>query len=89
MKIVLALAASLFSLSGSAVTFNNGGYNVSYDLVDAIRDSRIGDHVMICLVYAPKDCPPGDDRGKTYTVTNLRTLESWTLPDSEHMCGGA
>jgi hypothetical protein len=24
-----------------------------------------------------------------YTTTNLRTLDSWTLPDSQHMCGGA
>ena len=31
----------------------------------------------------------GDARGRIYTTTNLRTLESWTMPDSEHQCGGA
>ena len=77
--------------SGSSVGFTNGGYNVSYDTVDAIKNSRAGDHVMICLVHIPDPdkCPPNDLRGRIYTVTNLRTLESWTLPDSQHMCGGA
>lgn len=55
----------------------------------AIKNSRVGDHVLNCLVFIPKDCPKGDDRGRIYTVTNLRTLESWTLPDSQHSCGGA
>ena len=77
--------------SGSSVSFTNGGYNVSYDTVDAIKNSRVGDHVMICLMHIPDPdkCPPGDARGRIYTVTNLRTLESWTLPDSQHRCGGA
>lgn len=37
----------------------------------------------------PQHCPPGDNRGKIYTTTNMRTVKSWTLPDSEHRCGGA
>ena len=75
--------------TGTAVSYNNGGASVSYDLVEAARNSRLGDHVLMCLVFIPKKCPPGDDRGRIYTVTNLRTLESWTLPDSQHSCGGA
>jgi|HubBroStandDraft_3_1064219.scaffolds.fasta_scaffold15875_6 hypothetical protein len=77
--------------SGSSVGFTNGGYNVSYDTVDAIKNTRVSDHVLICLMYIPDPdkCPPGDNRGRIYTVTNLRTIESWTLPDSQHMCGGA
>lgn len=77
--------------SGSSVTLANGGYGVSYDTVEAIKKSRPGDHVMICLMHIPDPdkCPPGDVRGRVYTVTNLRTLESWTLPDSQHSCGGA
>jgi hypothetical protein len=77
--------------SGSSVGFTNGGYNASYDTVDAVKNSRVSDHVLICLMYIPDPdkCPPGDDRGRIYTVTNLRTIESWTLPDSQHMCGGA
>lgn len=75
--------------SGSAVEFGNGVYQVSYDQVPAVNNSRRGDHVFICLIKLPENCPPGDDRGKIYTATNLRTLESWTLPDAQHMCGGA
>jgi uncharacterized protein len=75
--------------SGSAVTFANGGGQVSYDKVDALIQSQIGDPVMMCLVSVPQNCPPGDDRGKIYTTTNLRTQQSWSLPDSQHSCGGA
>lgn len=75
--------------SGTSVAFRNGGAQVSYDRVPAIVHSRKSDHVLICLVFVPEHCPPGDDRGKIYTTTNLRTLDSWTLPDSQHSCGGA
>jgi hypothetical protein len=75
--------------SGSAVDFANGGYQVSYDTIAAIDQSRPGDPVTMCLVSIPKGCPPGDKRGITYKTTNTRTHGSWTLPDSEHMCGGA
>ncbi|HMG46441.1 MAG TPA: hypothetical protein VK614_03165 [Allosphingosinicella sp.] len=75
--------------SGSAVTMANGVYQVSYDQVGAVNRSRRGDPVWTCLVKLPQNCPPGDDRGKLYTTTNLRTEESWTLPDAEHGCGGA
>ena len=75
--------------SGSAVDFANGGYQVSYDTIAAIDQSRPGDPVTMCLVSIPKGCPPGDKRGITYKTTNLRTHGVWTLPDSEHMCGGA
>ncbi len=77
------------SQSGSAVSFADGLYQVSYDEVAAINSSRAGDPVLLCLVSLPKNCPAGDDRGKMYTATNLRRIESWTLPDSEHECGGA
>ena len=75
--------------SGSAIQFMNGGYQVSYDQVAAVDRSRRGDLVRMCLVSTPKDCPPGDDRGRVYKTTNLRTRRSWRLPDAEHMCGGA
>lgn len=75
--------------SGTAVVFANDGWQVSYDRELAIIGSRVGDPVEICLVELPQDCPPGDERGKIYTTTNLRTGESWTLPDSQHSCGGA
>jgi hypothetical protein len=75
--------------SGSAVVFANHGYQVSYDEEPAIENSRRGDRVRICLDKLPENCPPGDARGRVYTTTNLRTGQSWTLPDSEHSCGGA
>lgn len=75
--------------SGSAVEFANGGYQVSYEEVEAVNRSRAGDRVLMCLVAIPRHCPAGDNRGRMYTTTNLRTMESWTLPDAEHMCGGA
>jgi len=75
--------------SGSAVTFANGLYQVSYDQVPAVNRSRRGDPVSICLRSLPERCPPGDVRGKVYETRNLRTRESWTLTDSEHGCGGA
>lgn len=75
--------------SGSAIDFVNGGYQVSYDEVAAIDASRPGDEADVCLVSLPKNCPKGDHRGKIYKTTNLRTHGQWTLPDSEHACGGA
>ena len=74
---------------GSAVTFANQGHQVSYSYVGALADSRIGDEVLLCLVSIPKNCPPGDDRGRVYSGTNLRTKGSWLLPDAQHSCGGA
>jgi len=75
--------------SGSAVLFANQGRQVSYDELPEIQASRPGDPVLMCLVQIPRNCPPGDNRGRWYTTTNLRTMKSWTLPDSQHSCGGA
>lgn len=75
--------------SGSAVEFTNGGDQVSYEELDAVHNSRAGDPVLMCLVSIPQHCPKGDNRGRVYTTTNLRTEESWTMADSEHRCGGA
>ncbi len=75
--------------SGSAVRFANGGYQVSYETAPAIEESRKGDRVRMCFISKPLNCPKGDDRGKIYNSTNLRTQKSWRLPDSEHSCGGA
>ena len=75
--------------SGSAISFANGGYQVSYEQVAAVDSSRPGDPVRVCLASIPQGCPPGDDRGREYKTTNLRTHRSWNLPDAEHSCGGA
>jgi hypothetical protein len=75
--------------SGDAVSFENGGYQVSYDSIPAIQRSQKGDPVKMCLVSIPQDCPAGDARGRVYKTTNLRTHETWREADSSHMCGGA
>lgn len=77
--------------SGSSITFTNGGYQVSYDTIGAIHRSRPDDKVSVCLTFSP-DCShakPGDRGGRIYRTTNLRTGESWILPDHQHSCGGA
>ena len=75
--------------SGSAIEYADGGTQVSYDQIPGIDDSQPGDVVKLCLVSLPSNCPAGDDRGKVYFGTNLRTGETWGEPDSEHSCGGA
>ncbi|MCV3764900.1 hypothetical protein [Rhizobium sp. TRM95796] len=75
--------------TGTYVAFANEGLQIGYDRVEAVVRSKIGDPVRICLTDIPKDCPPGDDRGRGYRTTNLRTGESWEMADSQHMCGGA
>ncbi|WP_244642315.1 hypothetical protein [Chelatococcus reniformis] len=76
--------------SGSVVKFSSGDVLVHHDLKpEALLASRVGDRALVCLVSVPRGCPPGDDRGKVYTATNLRTQQSWTMADSHHLCGGA
>jgi hypothetical protein len=75
--------------SGSAITYTNGLYQVSYDIDMGMQSSRPGDKVYLCLTELPAGCPPGDDRGKVYKATNLRTNRAWEASDSEHSCGGA
>ncbi|MBU1176488.1 MAG: hypothetical protein KKH72_13870 [Alphaproteobacteria bacterium] len=75
--------------SGDAVEYANGGYGVSYDREPGLRAAQVGDEVTLCLTSIPEDCPPGDDRGFIYKATDLRTGQSWELPNAQHMCGGA
>ncbi len=75
--------------SGSFVRFSNGGTQMSFSKIEELIRSRVRDRVRMCLVSIPKLCPPRDDRGRSYTTTNLRTGESWTLPDDTRVCGGA
>lgn len=77
--------------SGSAISYTNGGYQVSYDTVPAIHRSRQGDPVELCITFIPdcREAPRGDVRGRMYRVRNLRDGDTWTLPDNQHSCGGA
>ena len=75
--------------SGSAVVYANGIFGIDYETVKAITRAKKGDKITLCLTSIPKDCPPGDDRGKFYSALDHRTKGKWNLPDAEHMCGGA
>jgi hypothetical protein len=75
--------------TGSSASFRNGGFVISYSKEPILLASRVGEKVTMCLVSIPKDCPPGDDRGRFYRITNLKTGLSGILADSQHMCGGA
>lgn len=75
--------------SGSAAVYANGGYQVSYDTEAGIEHAAVGDPVVFCLAFIPDECPPGDNRGWGYASGDLRTLEGWSLSESEHSCGGA
>ncbi len=75
--------------SGTSIQFTNGIYLVSYDTVRDAEAAKPGHKVKMCLDSLPQSCPPGDNRGKIYTVVNYITGGSFTLPDSQHFCGGA
>jgi hypothetical protein len=74
---------------GIFVRFSNSGVQVSLVKERAIVRSQVFDKVNMCLVEIPRDCQPGDVRGRVYKTTNLRTGESWSLPNDVRSCGGA
>ena len=74
---------------GTSIRFEDAVRQVSYDRELAVLSSRVGDRARVCLMEIPKGCPRGDNRGRVYRVTNLRTGKTWELPDSSHECGGA
>ncbi|EUB97208.1 hypothetical protein PMI07_000784 [Rhizobium sp. CF080] len=74
--------------AGTGIEYANDGYQVSYAREEALIASKPGDKVTMCLISIPKRCPPGDDRGREYFVTNARTGQSWAMADSQHACGG-
>nr|MBD3887460.1 hypothetical protein [Phormidium tenue FACHB-886] len=76
--------------SGTAVELTKGIYLVSYEEVPQLSgDSGVGDKVKLCLLSIAENCPPGDNRGRFYSLLNDRTEGYVELPDSQHLCGGA
>ena len=55
----------------------------------ASANFSVGNPVQLCLVSLPTDCPPGDERGKEYSLLDRRTGFSGVYVDSWHLCGGA
>lgn len=74
--------------AGTTALLSNGGFVTTYGSDRMLIKSRAGDPVEMCLKSLPVDCPPNDERGREYTLTNLRTQEHTTLPDAQHECGG-
>jgi hypothetical protein len=74
---------------GTFIRFSNSGVQVSLVKERAIVRSQVFDKVNMCLVDIPKNCPAGDNRGRVYKTTNLRTGESWSLPNDIRSCSGA
>jgi hypothetical protein len=64
-------------------------YLMSYQELPGVVNSRVNDPVAVCLLSVPAHCPRGDTRGRVFRVINLRTHEPWSMPNSEHSCGGA
>ncbi|MBX3579536.1 MAG: hypothetical protein KF723_20215 [Rhizobiaceae bacterium] len=75
--------------SGTVVEFTNDGMQVSYGSEPALLGSEVGHQVSVCLIAIPRDCPPGDGRGRLYLGINHYTQGTWLLSDTQHMCGGA
>lgn len=73
---------------GTALSFDNGGYQISYERGD-LGAARKGDRVVMCLMSIPRDCPEGDERGRAYYTLDPRIMQQWVLPDAQHLCGGA
>ena len=77
------------SEKGTFIRFSNSGFQVSLVKERSIVRSQVFDKVNMCLVEIPKGCPAGDNRGRLYKTTNLRTGESWSLPNDIRSCSGA
>lgn len=74
---------------GTAIAFDNGGYQVSYGRGDEFYNVAAGDETIVCLMSIPHDCPAGDERGRVYYTLDRKTQTQWVLADSQHLCGGA
>jgi uncharacterized protein len=74
--------------AGTAIAFENGSYQVSYDR-DGLYGVKAGQLAVVCMMSRLHDCPEGDDRGTLLLTFDLETGTQWVLTDSQHMCGGA
>lgn len=50
---------------------------------------RARDAIRLCLEFTPPDCPPGDERGRIYSLLNRRTGISVAGHYGRNACGGA
>lgn len=77
------------SVDPTYVQYENGLSLVDYDQVRALKRSRVGDRIKVCVVDLPQDCPGFDLRGIGYRSYNYRTGEHWEMGDYLHECRGA
>ena len=73
------------------ISLNNGIglYAGDGDAFILSRDFAPGHRVTLCLLSLPQHCPPGDNRGKVYAITDRQTRRSLRGIDAWHLCGGA
>ena len=71
---------------GDAVYFRDNHQIISEEVVPAIRHSRPGDPVHLCVTDLPQNCPADDHAGIGYKVKNLRTGETYEGGDFSHTC---
>ncbi len=74
--------------AGTAIEFENGSHQVSYDR-NGLFDIKSGQLAVVCMMSRLHDCPQGDDRGTLLLTFDLETNTQWALTDTQHMCGGA
>jgi hypothetical protein len=74
--------------AGTAIEFENGSHQVSYDR-DGLYGVKRGQLAVVCMMSRLHDWPEGDDRGILLLTFDLETRTQWTLTDTQHMCGGA
>jgi uncharacterized protein len=74
--------------SGIALFYSRSGImQKEATLYRGLKGVKINDDVELCVMDVPEYCPVGDERGKTYKATNLRTGEEWVLVGSIKGCG--
>lgn len=73
---------------GVGIVYTNGRTMLQFGDVIAKRWLK-GDHVKMCVVSVPQNCPPDSDHssaGVVYQVRNLRTGDKWKAADSDKSC---
>lgn len=83
--VVMQHHIGFFVLSVGGLSANDNADKYMYNTKDFAK----GDKVKVCLTGVPNDCPPGDDRGKDYSITNYKNGKAFSGTPDWHSCGGA
>lgn len=75
--------------SGSAVTFANGVFLVSYNESKVVRAANVGDSVLLCPVATQQGCRATSAPTRTVLMMHRKTSNFWKAYTSSHSCDGA